>query len=115
MPMIPTIVLDAVQGACRREREEDTPCPSWLAEQDAKAFLGEMVIVRQDVREALAAHDVHGDAIREAVLLIETRFVERQAIQKQRLGGRQDLDAGVLEDLTGFCRCALAGDLPAAL
>ena len=65
-----------------------------LAEQDAKAFLGEMVIVRQDVREALAAHDVHGDAIREAVLLIETRFVERQAIQKQRLGGRQDLDAG---------------------
>jgi hypothetical protein len=48
-----------------------------LAEQDAKAFLGEMVIVRQDVREALAAHDVHGDTIREAVLLIETRFVER--------------------------------------
>ena len=41
-----------------------------------KAFLGEMVIVRQDVREALAAHDVHGDTIREAVLLIETRFVE---------------------------------------
>jgi hypothetical protein len=42
-----------------------------------KAFLGEMVIVRQDVREALAAHDVHGDTIREAVLLIETRFVKR--------------------------------------
>lgn len=48
-----------------------------LAEQDTKAFLGEMVIVRQDVYEALAAHDVHGDTIREAVLLIETRFVER--------------------------------------
>ena len=48
-----------------------------LAEQDVKAFLGKMVIVRQDIHEALAAHDVHGDTIREAVLLIETRFVER--------------------------------------
>ena len=83
-----------------------------LAKQDAKAFLGEMVIVRQDVREALAAHDVHGDTIREAVLRIETRFVERQAVQKQRLGGWQNLDAGVLENLTGFGRRALAGDLP---
>jgi len=39
--------------------------------------LREMVIVCQDLREALAAHDVHGDAIREAVVLIETGFVER--------------------------------------
>ena len=48
-----------------------------LAEQDVKAFLGKMVIVRQDIHEALAAHDVHGDTIREAVLLIKARFVER--------------------------------------
>jgi hypothetical protein len=71
-----------------------------------------MVLVCQDVREALAAHDVHGDTIREAVLRIETRFGERQAIEKQRVGGGQDLEAGGLEELTGLCRRALACDFP---
>ena len=28
MPMIPTIVLDAVQGVSRRERGEDMPMPA---------------------------------------------------------------------------------------
>jgi len=45
--------------------------------QDVKTFLCKMVIVGQDVREALAMHHLHGEAIREAIVLIETGFVER--------------------------------------
>jgi hypothetical protein len=64
---------------CQQDGEGEKTCRRMprLSEQDAKAFLREMVIVCQDVREALAAHDVHGDAIREAVVLIEMGFVER--------------------------------------
>jgi hypothetical protein len=40
-----------------------------------EAFLRERVIVGKDFREALTAHHVHEDAIREAVMLIETGFV----------------------------------------
>ena len=35
----------------------------------------EMVIVGEDIREPLMAHHVHGDAVREAVMLVEPGFV----------------------------------------
>jgi len=43
---------------------------------NAKAFLGEMPVVGQDVHQSLAAHHVHGDAIGEATVLIEPGFIE---------------------------------------
>jgi hypothetical protein len=41
-------------------------------------------------------------------MLVETGFVERQCIQKRRLGGWQDVYLGTLENLARFCCRALA-------
>jgi len=51
-------------------------------EHDMKAFLREMVVVAQDVRQFLALHRLHSHAVRQAVLLIETRFVKGQRIEE---------------------------------
>ena len=50
--------------------------------QDVKPFLREMTIVRKRVREALSAHDVHGNAVRKAIFLIGACPVQCQSIQK---------------------------------
>src|SRR5438093_10439296 len=54
-----------------------------LCKQDMKAFLCEMMIVAQDVCQALAPHRLHGDTVGQAVLLIETGFVQSQRITER--------------------------------
>ena len=47
-----------------------------------KAFLGEMMIVAQDVCQTLAPHRLHSHTVGQAVLLIETGFVQSQRIEE---------------------------------
>ena len=53
-------------GAGRRSRSE----------QRAESFLGEVLVVGQHLRQPLGLHRVHGNAVCEAVALVETSFVE---------------------------------------
>lgn len=73
---------------------------SALREQDVKAFLREMVVIGEHLREPLALHYLHGDTVGQAIMLIGTRFIERQRLEKAlpRLG--YDRDARVRQDGT---------------
>src|SRR5262249_20463626 len=51
--------------------------------QNAKAFLRKVMIVGEHVHQSLAAHRLHGDAIRQAILLIQAGSVKRQCIEKR--------------------------------
>jgi len=48
-----------------------------------KAFLCEMVIVREHVREAFAAHHLHGHTVRQAIGLVGPRLFGRVGQSKQ--------------------------------
>ncbi len=63
--------------------EEDHVSPSqarftnaWSKEH-CKAFLTEVIIVRQDVADASLAHRVHRDTIRQAIAFVGARFIKR--------------------------------------
>ncbi len=56
------------QGPCPLERWEAHACCG-LGEHDVKAFLREMVVVAEDVCQALAPHRLHGDTVGQAVFL----------------------------------------------
>src|SRR6185295_11996741 len=97
MALIPIIVQDAVQGPTKLARESRYADVDWLSEQDVKAFLREMVLVREHVRETLAAHHLHGDAVRQAIYLIGARSVQRQSLQKPRAGNLDDAYVDIIE------------------
>lgn len=44
--------------------------------QDVKPFLGEMMVVGEYVREALTTHDMHREAICQAISLVGAGFVQ---------------------------------------
>ena len=51
-------------------------CPRGkLREQDVQTFLREVMIVGEHVRKPLVAHRLHGDAIRQAIMLIKTALI----------------------------------------
>ena len=75
-------------GMCHLFRRWRGIGSSW--EHDPKALLGKMAVVGEDVGEALAAHDLHGDAICQAILLIGARLVQGQGIQESRPGLREN-------------------------
>src|SRR5258708_10912059 len=47
-----------------------------------KAFLDEVVIRGKDLRDFFTAHGRHGDAIDQAVTLVEPSFVESKAVEE---------------------------------
>jgi len=51
-----------------------------------KAFLSEMMIVRQYFRDSFSSHNVHRDAVRQAIFLIGTPLVKCQAAFKGFMG-----------------------------
>jgi hypothetical protein len=53
-------------------------------EQDVKTFLREVVIIGENVRQSFSTHGLHGDAIRQAIMLIGTGLVQSQGIKKPR-------------------------------
>ena len=48
-----------------------------------KTFLREVMIVGEDIRQSLSAHGLHGDAIRQAILLIQAGSVKGKCIEKR--------------------------------
>ena len=81
----------STQGLCPLGRGDAHAYGS--CEQDVKAFLREMMVVAQNVCQALAAHRLHGDTVGQAVLLIETSFVQGQRIEERgmTLGNHGDV------------------------
>jgi hypothetical protein len=69
-----------------------------LAEEELKAFLLKVAVVREDLGEAMSSHDVHGDTVRQAVVLIRALFIQREAVQERFMGLRLHGDARVRED-----------------
>jgi hypothetical protein len=55
------------------------PC---IWKQDVKTFLGKMVVAGEHFREPFAPHDMHGDAVGEAVCFIGASFVEGYGIKQ---------------------------------
>jgi hypothetical protein len=49
----------------------------------SEAFLGEVMIVRQHLRDVLAAHHLHLDTVRQAVAFVRTRFIQVESIQEK--------------------------------
>lgn len=49
-----------------------------------KAFLFEMMVVREDIEYPLKPHSFHGDAIGETLVFVRTRLVQDQACEKAR-------------------------------
>jgi len=47
-----------------------------------ETFLSEMGVVRKHIGDAALPHDIHRDAVGEAVGFVGTRFVKRQTIKK---------------------------------
>src|SRR5262249_21729146 len=79
-----------------REREGESPLLQSL-EQDVKPFLCEMVIVGEDIRQSLTAHRLHGDAIRQAIMLIKTGSVKSEGIEKRGMALRHNGDVRIIE------------------
>src|SRR5262249_6866821 len=57
--------------------------PNRLLKKPGEAFLGEMIVTRQDFRDALLMHHIHGDAIGETVVLVGTGLVESKLVGKR--------------------------------
>src|SRR5436305_4352543 len=55
------------------------------SEQGTVAFLTKMAVIGQNVGDAALTHNIHRNAIRQAVAFIEPLFVERHARQKRVL------------------------------
>jgi len=70
-----------------------------------KAFLCEMMIVAQDVCQALAPHRLHGDTVGQAVLLIETGFLQSQRIKERGMTLGDDSDVRITQDIPDRPRC----------
>jgi hypothetical protein len=70
-----------------------------LRKQDVKAFLHEMMVIGEHVREALAAHGLHGDAIRQAILLIQAGSVKREGIEKRGMALWNHGHVWIVEDI----------------
>jgi hypothetical protein len=70
-----------------------------------KAFLREMMVIAEDVCQALAAHRLHGDAVRQAVLLIETRFVQGQRIEERGMTLGNDRNVWIVQHMPDRPRC----------
>src|SRR5438132_4512354 len=50
--------------------------------QDVKTFLRKVMVVCQHVREPFVAHGKHRNAIRHAIFLVQTCFVEAEPFKK---------------------------------
>jgi hypothetical protein len=64
-----------------------------LAEAELKAFWFKVAVVCEEIAEGMLAHEVHGDVVSEAIMLIRAPFIQREAFQVQRLvrrGWRRD-------------------------
>ena len=64
-----------------------------------KAFLREMMVVGEHVRESLAVHRLHGDAIRQAILLIKAGSVKRKGIEKRGMALWYDGNVWIVQDI----------------
>src|SRR5205807_1958033 len=73
-----------------------------------EALLGKMAIVGEDLVDALVAHDVHGNAINEAILLVGAALVESEAGEEGVVGLMGDFDRGIDENRTDEVARALA-------
>ena len=86
-------------------------------QQDSKAFLHEMIVMRQDFADAFGPHRLHRDAIRQAVTLVWAGFVEGETIQEGLMRLRADDDAGVAQNPFGIAdgsltyRASLAAEM----
>ena len=58
-----------------------------------------MPVVRKDFPNLLLPHDVHGDAVHQAVLLVGTSFVESQSGEKRFVRLDNHLNTGIVENL----------------
>ena len=68
-------------------------------EKADKPFLGKVPVMRQDFLNLFLPHDVHRDAVHQAVLLIGTSLVERQPGKKRLVRLGNHFDARVVENL----------------
>ena len=80
------------------------PYAGW-PDQDDKPFLRKMIIMRQDFGDTLLPHDLHRNAVGQALTLIRTGLVQGQAV-KERLASlrphtNQRIGQGIFNRLDG--------------
>jgi hypothetical protein len=56
--------------------------PYRLPEEDVKAFLGAMAVIRENLCQTLVPHHPHRDAVRQAVFFIRASGVEGKTLQE---------------------------------
>lgn len=77
-----------------------------------ETFLSEMGVMRKHIGDASLSHDIHRDAVVEAVGFIGTRFVKRQTVQECLTGFGYDFHLLITENRAD-CQSDLAPhDLP---
>ena len=75
--------------------------------QDGKTFLLEMVVGGQNLRNPFGFHDIHGNAILQAVAFIQPRFVARKAIEEGLPGLRNYPYSAGVHHVLHRIRCPL--------
>ena len=78
-------------------------------EDPNESFLLKMAVTGEDLPNSLLPHDVHGDAVHQAVALIRAPFVQRQAGEERFVRLGDHVDAGVFEDLARQAACQAPG------
>ena len=86
----------------RQSSGMNKPAVGERLEQDGKAFLGEMVVMGQDVGDAFLPHRFHRNAIGQAVCLVGAGFVEGKAVLKPLPGLRQHGDRRIGKNAVGL-------------
>jgi hypothetical protein len=54
--------------------------------QDAKPFLGEMTVVGEDIDKPFAPHRLHANTVRQAIMLVQTRFAKVKPAHERFMG-----------------------------
>jgi hypothetical protein len=70
-----------------------------LAKEELKSLLFEMMVVAEDLGEAMASHDVHGDTVRQAIVFVWSSFIERETLEERFMGLRNHRDVWVGENM----------------
>ena len=76
--------------------------PAWAlsSEEDPKTFLFEMVVVGQDIRNPVATHRRHGDAVHKTIALVIALLIQTQACQKGFPRLRMNRHPRIVQDYT---------------
>lgn len=83
----------------RRSVESRDGRLSVQVEEPDETFLREVAVIRKDFLDVSMSHDVHGNAIHEAILLVGPPLIQRQASEERIVRLRDHCGARIAENL----------------